>query len=275
MSRYRHLAAALLLFAPAASAHDMWIVPPESPAAGEVVEVRLHVGHAGSATPVRRDSRRIVRFTASGPEGETPVPGLEGARVAGVFRPQVPGLWAVAYESTASYSELPGPRFTAYLEEEGLDQALALRRRRGEEDRPGRELYSRSLKSLVAVGEAGDGDDRVGLPLELVAETLPAAGAPLRLRLYLHGEPVSGARVDVRRLDREAPAVGGRTDADGRVGFTLGQGSWLAATVHIEPAASEQADWRSIFSSLTFVVADPPSSTATPAAGFSPAVAER
>lgn len=249
-----------LILAPAAWAHDMWIVPPGSPsAAGEVVEVRLRLGHAGAEEQVARDARRIVRFTAAGPQVEVPVAGLDGAAIA-YFRPPEPGLWALAYESTAAYSELPGAAFTAYLEEEGLDGALRLRREQGEEAAPGRELYSRSLKSLVTVGATGrsEGDGRVGLPLELVAETLAAAGtgAPTRLRLFLHGEPLSGALVDVRRLDQAEPAAAGRTDGEGRISFRLGPGSWVAATVHMAASSSAQADWRSIFSTLTFVVAE-------------------
>ncbi len=248
-----------LLLAPAAAGHDMWIVPPDVAEAGDLIAVRLRVGHAGTDEPVRRDARRIVRFTASGAGVEVPVTGLDGAEVS-YFRPSEPGLWALAYESTTATSRLPAARFTAYLEHEGLDEILRLRRQRGQEGEPGRELYSRSLKSLAPVGgAAAAGYGQLGLPLELVAEALPEAADTAEtvvFRLMLRGEPLAGALVDVRHLDHTRPHSAGRTDAEGRVSFRLGPGSWLAAAIHMEAAESPEADWRSLFHTLTFVIPD-------------------
>ena len=270
MQRIASYLLALGLLASPASSHDMWIVPPESPAgAGDLVKVELRVGHAGEEHPVRRNSGRVVRFDAVGPAGELPVPGLDGADPAGYFRPREPGTWAIAYESTSAFSELPGARFNGYLREEGLDAVLQRRHAQGRQDSPGRELYSRSLKSLVAVGPGVTPvDRRIGLPLELVAESGLRGEKPLVLRLFLRGEPLAGARVDVRRLDREpstdtpmSSAIGARTGADGRVRFELGPGTWLAATVSMEEADSDRADWRSIFATLSLRI---------PAAGLAP-----
>ena len=269
----------LALAAPAAVAHDMWVVPPGvgpsgvRPAGvpltvGELAEIRLRVGHGGHSEPVTRDPRRLVRLVAVGPGGELPVPGLDGADPAGLFRPPAAGTWVVAYESTAAYSELPAARFERYLSEEGLENVTAKRRQRGQSAEPGRELYSRSLKSLFYVGGASPaaaaapaaGDRPVGLPLELVLLSDPArlAAEPAELRLLLHGEALGGALVDVRRLD-QGSANPRRTDSDGRVRFELGPGAWLVGTVHMEEAAaSAGADWRTLFATLTFVVPEAP-----------------
>jgi uncharacterized GH25 family protein len=258
--------------APTAAAHDMWIVPPAATAAGEAAEVRLQVGHAGGAETVRRDGRRLARFAALGPGGEElPVVGLDGAEPAGVFRPGNAGSWTVVYESHDAFSELPADRFDHYLEEEGLDAIRVLRRRSGHDAEPGRELYSRSLKSLVRVGPepAADrlaADRAVGLPLELVIETEPAlwgAGA-LQLRLLLRGGPLAGALVDVVDLDDGSRVATPRTDGDGRVELELGPGTWMASVVHMEAeTASPRADWRSVFTTLTWRM-DPHPPTPSP-----------
>ncbi len=244
--------------ASSAAAHDMWIVPPADAAAGEVVEIHLHVGHAGHAEPVRRDGRRLVRFAALGPAGEElGVPGLDGADPAGVFRPPAPGLWTVVYESGDAFSELPADRFRGYLEEEGLDAVLDSLRRSGRDADPGRELYSRSLKTLVPVGEDPAADRAVGLPLELVIETAPErwSSGVLRMQLLLRGEPLAGALVDVHRLDGKEATVARRTGKDGRVDFELGPGSWIASVVHMEAETeSSRADWRSVFATLTWEI---------------------
>jgi len=252
---------------PSAAAHDLWIVPP---AAGELAEVRLRLGHAGDPETVRRDGRRLVRFAAVAPTGEEhAVPGLDGADPAGFFRPDREGLWTIVYESREAFSELPADRFRAYLEEEGLDAVLDLRRRRGEDGEPGRELYSRSLKSLVRVGPEATADRAVGLPLELVIETAPRlwAGGRLRLRLLLRGEPLPGALVDVRSLDDGATVASPRTDGDGRLELELGPGTWMAAVVHMQAEeTSPRADWRSLFATLTWAIPHPPAAGRGPRA---------
>ncbi|RMH22034.1 MAG: DUF4198 domain-containing protein [Acidobacteria bacterium] len=240
-------------------AHDMWILPATfAPAAGELVAVSLRVGHPGGEERVVRDGGRIVRFAALGPE-TLPIPGLEGQDPAGYLRPPVAGLYALVYESRPAYSELPGPRFTAYLEEEGLDAVVAWRAARGETLAAGRELYSRSLKSLIVAGDGATARDRpVGLPLELVVESDlgPRRGPrPVTLRLLYRGRPLAGALVDLRPLAGDGSASSVRSGADGRLTVELAPGAWMAAAVAMERAAggeAERAEWRSIFATLTF-----------------------
>lgn len=248
----------------------MWIVPPPgSIAVGELVRVPLRVGHGGEAEPVRRNPRRIVRFDASGPASQVEVVGMPGAEPAGAFRPGEEGTWVVAFETTTAFSELDGERFERYLAEEGLVEISRRRQRRGESGSPGRELYSRSLKSLVRIGVDEPRDRRIGLPLELVLESIGSASAgagrepegdarSVTLRLFLRGEPLVGARVDLRRVDEAEPRVADTTDSRGRVALPVSGGAaatWVAASVHMEPTSgpeAEQADWRSWFATSTF-----------------------
>jgi hypothetical protein len=234
----------------------MWIVPL-AVAPGELAEIRLQEGHLAYPMESPRDDAHLARFAAIGPSREElALVGLDGDDPAGVFRPGEAGLWTVLYQSVESFSKLPPELFNAYLEEEGLDAILELRRQRGADGDPGRELYSRSIKSLFQVGSTATADRAVGLPLELVIETgpKPRSGA-LRLRLLLHGEPLAGALVEVQSFADGKRVAAWRTDGDGHADFEFGPGAWMASVTHMEPeTASPRADWRSRHAILTWVI---------------------
>lgn len=258
------LAAACLAAAPALG-HDMWIAPSTfDPQVGGLVKVHLRVGHpAKEAEPVPRQPQRIVRFTASGPGGEAPILGQDGLDPAGLLRPAEPGLHVLAYESNHALLELAGERFESYLAEEGLERIQALRAERGENADPGRELYSRGLKSLLVVGPtAGEARDRaLGLAFELVLEgDLQAArpGAPLSVRVLFGGWAVADVLVEGVLLDGTGEAIHSRSDGSGRATFVPPRGgAWLLAAVHmIEAPAGSGVDWESFWASLTFSLPD-------------------
>lgn len=260
-------AAFLLLNAALGSAHDMWIEPSSfNPPAGSRVSAELLIGHADESERLPRREERIVRFESVGSSGSSPVLGLDQKRPAGLLRPEVPGLYALVYESNNAFSELPAAAFTSYLEEEGLQQIIEQRRRDGSDNHPGKELYARSLKSLLVVGEPAEVVDRAtGLPLELVIETPDfhlAGDRPLSLRLLHRGEPLAAALVEVRRFGDGDPVFSGRSDRHGRVEAELGNGRWIASTVHMMPSASDRADWQSVFSTLTFEILARPAGSA-------------
>lgn len=283
MSRTLVLGVGAALAAAPASAHDFWIEPATfTPAPGSTIAVALRVGAELPGDPVPRREERIVRFALVGPldapapDGDSPAEGalggVEGATPAGVARVDGPGLYALVYRSTDAPIELPAAKFEHYLVEEGLERISELRAARGESAEPGRELYSRSVKALLAVGRGGraggdraDGDRPVGLDLELVAEhdpreRQPAGGFPIRL--LRDGEPLAGALVEAVRLDATdaelADELADRSDVDGRVRFDLAAGRWRITAVDMRPApAGSDADWNSVWTALTFEVAVP------------------
>lgn len=256
------LGAVLLAAAGSARAHDMWIEPSSfHPGPGELVELRLKVGHpGGQAEPVVRDPRRFRRFAVIGPGGEAAVQGFDGTDSAGLLRPAEPGLAVVLYHGLPAASELPAGRFESYLAEEGLERILGMRAARGERGEPGREVYSRCLKALVAVGGGGAGADRpLGCPVELVVETAPRAfapGAPLTVRLLQRGVGLPGVLVEALPLDGDGFPVAGRTDAHGRVSLRLPRsGAWVLTGVHMVRAPEGSgADWQSFWVSLALEV---------------------
>lgn len=252
-----------LAAATAARAHDFWLEPSTyTPAPGQRVAVRLRVGDHFPGDPFARTSGRIERFAVFGGAGDAIVAGAEGVDPAGYLVAGGPGLYQIVYDSNHASLDLSGEKFERHLAEQGLERISELRRRAGRSAVAAKEVYSRSVKALIAVGGgAGEGYDRpAGLPLELIPERNPfllTPGDELPVRLLYQGKPLAGAWVQARNPRRDVETVSGRTDREGRLRLRLASGgTWLVKAVHMIPAPRESgADWESFWASLTFEAA--------------------
>ena len=244
------------------AAHDLWIEPTTfTPEPGQLVGVKLRVGVDLVGDPLPWSSTLIDQFVFVDAAGRQPLIGRERADPAAVLRARLPGLGVIGYHSRPSRIELPADKFEAYLQEEGLDDILALRKSGAAGHTGTRERFFRCAKSLLRVGPPNEtqSDQVLGFPLELVAERNPytqGAGEDLPVRLTYEGRPLANALVvAIRRTDPiEKLAV--RSDSDGRVRLRLqGGGMWLIKAVHMVPVpagADSGADWSSYWASLTF-----------------------
>ena len=162
--------------------------------------------------------------------------GLSGVDPAGLISGRRQGLLTVSYQSR--------PR--------------ADHRLRGESAAPGRELFSRSAKSLITIedgGEATAGAPALGLALEFLsahAET-PVAGSPFEFELLFRGQPVADVLVVAMPKADPSSSQRLRTDSEGRVRVDLTlPGPWLVKAVHMLPTPpSTAAQWESWWASLT------------------------
>ena len=250
-----------------AGAHDFWLdarshtLDVDAP-----FIVSARIGHADNAIQWPLHPNRVVAFRSIGPNGlldhqnriataspsgQVTLPGL------------APGVHVVTFETTQAFSELPAADFLSYLEEEGLGQIRDLREARGEDDTPGRELYSRRGKAIVTVGPASDrlpdhALKPVGLTLELVLAAIPAAGeeAPLQATIYYRGVPQPGVQVSLNALDGQmASHETNISKADGRLEFTMpAPGRYMLHAVWASPLEDARADFATVFSSLSFEV---------------------
>lgn len=276
MRRVAALLLACLAFAPSVLAHDFWIEPESfTPKVGAILKVRLKVGDVARGENVPRSEQRLVRFELVQGATTKALVGRDGQDVAGLVRLESEGTALVGYVSNSAFVELDGAKFAGYLAEKGLDAIARLREERGEVAKPARELYSRSVKSLITVGaRPTDGFDRaMNLPLELIPHKNPtslgkgADGAgyeALPLSLYFEAEPLAGALVAALCLDEphsdSTKTLFARTDARGKVELALPRaGRWLIAAVHMRPAPEnpEHADYQSFWGSLTFEIPAP------------------
>jgi uncharacterized GH25 family protein len=260
-------------------AHDFWVQPDAFRVApGDTVPFSLQVGHGTERERSAMPLRRIVRFDATGPGARRvdlrkrlQIGGATGDATAAFAKS---GLYVVALATDdTAISRLPADKFNAYLKEEGLTPAVTLRKRLGSTQAEGVERYGRRTKTLVQVGTPDAKAQAhalrpVGLSLELVPEANPYAvprAARLPVRVYYQGRPLAGAQVKRIDLDNDAlPAQVLRTDAAGRVTFAMPtRGRWLLAVAWTRPlVGNKQADFETVFSSLSFGVASQPAGAA-------------
>src|SRR5262249_6060330 len=149
---------------------DTALVPPGTPFA---LGLRVAERFPGEAVPWR--SGRVSEFSIVDARGRVEVtdPVLAGDPAAARLTLRGPGTAVISLSTEASYIELPADKFQAYLVEDGHDAAIKERASTGRTGSPGRERYTRHVKTLVnAAGpNASVALSRTGLTLEIVPET--------------------------------------------------------------------------------------------------------
>jgi uncharacterized GH25 family protein len=250
-----------------ASAHDCFLIAkPYRATPGSPVKIEIHIDDAFPGKHVPWNPERITRFHQW--HGRTlldsvvPEP-LEDS--SGVLRNiQQEGLHLFVVDWAARQIEIEPKAFTNYLQKEGLEEIMKLRRERKEENKPGRERYSRYLKTFISVGSGNQEAYRhvIGQRIELIPLENPAGkkvGDTLRVRLLYEGKPIQGAKVSATHSNaKQKPGAyvqSVRTNKEGVAAFRLTQkGVWLIRTVYMIPAESPDVDWESFWASMTFEV---------------------
>ncbi len=255
-------AAALLLAAAHAQAHDFWIEPSTfHPAPGATVAVGLRVGQDFIGDPVPRSSAYIAAFSVRQNGTDHDVGGSDRIDPAGFLSADGTATAIISYASTGAYIELPPSEFEDYLRLYGLDDIVASRGARGEHDKPGRERFYRYAKALLTgLASSAAVTKPLGLDYEIVPDADPTARlAPFHGRILYEGKPLANAVV-VALLHGE-PSVQLRThsDAQGTISLPLTRpGIWLIKSVHMVRASFfSSEDWDSMWASLTFEIPAP------------------
>lgn len=172
-----------------------------------------------------------------------------------------PGQYLLGFSNKNSFIELSADEFENYVTKEGLGHIVEERAKLGESAKPGKEVYQRSVKSLMQVGAKGVStsfDKLLGLPLEVTPQAdpyNPSGGSKLPFLVTFQGKPVKGARVMVwHRSFGEVEKFHFQTNDSGLVEIPIRRsGDWMVNTVYMERAKAEtKADWQSYWSSFTF-----------------------
>ena len=275
---WRALVAGFCLGCAAAQAHEFWLMPHSfsvPPAQNFLLQLRVGAGWPGES--LGRNPAYVERFgLIEAGAAERHVGGQPGGDPAGVVDAKKAGAaWAV-FRSKHSALTLEAAKFESYLRDEGLEAVIEARRLSGASEAPGREIYSRCAKALLQVGAPSKASPallkrNIGLTLELIPQTDPQqlrGGGAFTVRLLYLNKPLQGALVKAlpqMAMDANTTAnasaaaaaqITGRTDAKGRVTLPLTHaGVWLINAVHMVKAPAEfDADWESVWSSLTFEV---------------------
>lgn len=260
------LAAMLLLCASLnAAAHEFWMWPNTfALQPGGELRLSLLVGERfeGQLTGFGRHQARGLRhYSAASPvDLMAQVPQQDQADFA--LRLRRPGTHVIAYDSAANLADLPADKFNAYLADEGLEHIARQREASGAANTPGRERFSRNVKTMISVGGRTDASYRVrtGQRLEIVplADPLKAAApATLRFRLLFDNKPLAQALLKAwHKQDGKLVTARARSDAQGRLSLTLPHaGPWMLSVVHMIPATGvPDLDWDSYWGNLIFAL---------------------
>jgi hypothetical protein len=282
MSDVRRWFPSLLLAAVAtpAAAHDFFLLaePPRA-AAGAPIAIAMHVSDLfpGEAVPWR--TGRIVDFFATDSKGRWDVTDaiVEGNPAKARVTLRSAGTTVFALSTDAAYIELKPEEFETYLKHEGHDTVLESRRRKGQAQAPGRERYTRHVKTVVnAAGpQASVALTRAGFPLEIVPETdlsRMRPGASLPVRVFTGSDPYVEAQICATYAGREGGhdtyAWCGKTDGAGRAQVPIAQPGWqMIRTTRIVPLRDDpKADWHSHWAALTFEAGPAPEKAPAPVA---------
>lgn len=255
-----------------ARAHDKWLeAEPFVSAAPTATKIYLLTGEAlqqAEALPLRR-AASVLRFQLVSNSGSRELRGVlrEDQQPIATAPAELvrPGTSVLILDTAPVDIQLPAERFQHYLFEERLYDILVQRARRGQEEEPGRERYSRSLKALVQVGDRLDevalrpsGQELEIVPLAHPQGLRPGATieATLGVKVLFRGKPLVGRAVTfANRLRGSVTTRIVRTDDRGQAGVPLARGGdWLVALVHMEPSQEPDADWRSYWASLSFAL---------------------
>lgn len=266
----------LLLTATALDAHDLFLrldsffVRPES-----TVSVRVLNGtFSSSENAVARN--RLSDISVVGPAGRTRLDTALWQATGNTSRLSVPiggaGTYVIGASTLPREITLEAKDFNAYLEEDGIPDVLAARRRDGELEARATERYSKHVKALVQAGARRSGEfNRVlGYPAELVPLNNPylsRAGGWLRVEALVDGKPVANQLV----VSGGRPPRGGRlaerrvrTGADGIAHIRItDRGQWyvkfinmvrLARDTMSRPVGTPPPDYESKWATLTFEI---------------------
>lgn len=270
----------LLLAATALEAHDLFLrldtffVRPESTARIRV----LNGTFSSSENAVARN--RLADISVVGPAGRIRLDTTLWQATGDTSRLSVPigdpGTYVVGASTLPREITLEAKDFNAYLEEDGIPDVLAARRRDGELGAKATERYSKHVKALLQAGTRRSAEfNRVlGYPAELVPLNNPylsRAGGWLRVEALVDGKPVANQLV----VAGGRPPRGGRlaerrvrTGSDGvaRIRIT-DRGQWYVKFISMTrftgdrtshppgtPPGSPAPDYESKWATLTFEI---------------------
>ncbi len=246
------------------TSHEFWLAPNQfrlKP--GQTAKLDLFVGEDfhGEIWGARRKRMRSIDHYFGKQKEDLTTQALATDSVAIDIKCKKAGTHLLAMRSNNSLNELPSKEFNAYLEEDGIENILALREKQNQLDKPSREFYQRCAKALLQVGQKTDHTYAIncGMPLEIMPLQNPyrlKVGDKLSVKILFEGKPLPDAVVRSWQKADETKTNQGRfrTNAQGIAEITLNaKGFWMISLVRmVETTDKSQADYQSYWGSLTF-----------------------
>lgn len=255
----------IFAFSVSAFAHEYWfeadkffLTPQEKTA------VHLYVGEALKHDEERiyqKSKTEIFRLFSAGNNLDLKNSVADEALPIYNFSAEKAGNYLFALERNWSYIKLSPKDFEDYLREDGMDYIIGERTKLGENQKEGRERYSRFLKTLLQVGDTRDAvfKKNAGLKLEIVPLENPYAkkvGDNLKFQVLFDGKPLSDKTIFADSKDgAEVISQKLKTDKNGKVSVKLDRkGVWLVRLVFMQRCKTDcaEADWESFWGAFSF-----------------------
>ena len=255
----------LMATAVSATAHEYWFEADSFFLnKGQSMQLHLFVGEA-----LKKDEERVYQaakttsFQMISPSGTFDMRTMADDDKSPIlkFSTEGTGTYLFSMVRNWSYITLDADKFEAYLRDEGMDYIVAERKRIGESKKPGRERYSRFIKTAVQVGgnKTASAMARVDSKLEIVPLNNPYSrkvGETLNVQIRFDRRPLANAAIfaDNRNGDRITTQKV-TTDADGKASIKLSSsGLWLIRLVYMQRCTirCEGADWESFWGAFSF-----------------------
>ena len=253
----------LLIFISSLSAHEFWLDPDKFIyKRTEKVNIRFLVGENFDGENWKGNNERInslkIYFGGVNDDLSPLVTDLAGDSIEYFMIDE--GTNLIAFHSNNSFIELEPSAFEAYLQEDGLTNALEYRRLNNETGCNGREFYQRCAKTIIQVGEEKDQTFKIPtfLPIDIIPLSNPYLSNDkelMRVKVFYKTVPLANTLVKLwHRVKNKTVKKELRTDANGEVVFRVTtRGKWMISSVKMERLYDNPiADWQSYWGSLTW-----------------------
>lgn len=164
-------------------AHEFWLLPQIfNYQAGQKVYVRFQVGENFTGENWHGDKDKMNLLSATSNNYQFNLLPSMGTTAGDSVRLDTiiyPGNYTITYHGKNSYIELEAKKFNAYLEEEGLLEALRYRKLAGQDTAVGRENYQRCAKTLIRIKSRMGKSDYLKTSFYVAPTDLPIDIVPL------------------------------------------------------------------------------------------------
>lgn len=256
----------LILFGIIASqlvAHDLYLQakPFVLPQPGQA-KIVMFLAEAFPGKQERWRSEKTAGFKVVGPQGESSIEQKEKSDPE--IRLSEEGTYVIGWSSTPSYISIEAESFNEYIEAEGYDNVVEMRKASGQ-DTQGREKYTRYLKAFLQAGRKSTSNfsSPLGTKIEIIPSDNPyeiKQGSELRFRVLFDGKPLADKSVmatfDSYSTQHDVYAQTVRTDSEGLAIIKITKtGIWMIRTNVMLPLKNDpQADWESFWANISFMV---------------------
>ena len=252
----------LLLLAPVL-AHEFWLEPQQYIfSRTEEINIRFKVGEAfaGDNWKGNRDKVNELKLYYADIVDDLSDALTDDEGDSLQFSIHEEGTAMVIFNNINSFIELEAEKFNAYLIKDGLQSAIDYRQQQNETDSMGRELYQRSVKTIVQVGALKTTvyKKQTNLPIDIIPLSHPYQlkdGDTLTVKVLFKGEPLVNTKIRTwHKLPGTVTDTSMISNEKGEISFPVTtSGEWMVSCVTmIRLTDDPHAQWQSYWGSLTW-----------------------